>query len=431
MTDEPNPFAPPPRAPGADAYGSPFTTRHRASDVPSEPSFAPYGGQPTTQLQLDTLQLDTLGDPLPEPGMRRGPRTGTLLAGAAVVALVAGGLGGAGGVWWEHRSTSSNVLDSGASLGAPPSGSLSRPPESVAGIAQKVLPSVVLIKVVAGSGGDTGSGFVLRSDGYILTNNHVVAAGVTDGKISVVFANGDSVPAKIVGRSPAYDLAVLKVDRTGLPAVTLGNSDDVVVGDQAIAIGAPLGLAGTVTSGIISARNRPVTTGGLDTGSDPSYISALQTDAAVNPGNSGGPLVDGQGRVIGVNSAIATLSNGTGQSGSIGLGFSIPVNQARRVSEQIVRTGSATYPIVGVQLDKAYQGVGARISQVAADGPSAKAGLKVGDIVRMVDGQAVTRAEELIVAIRAKQPGDVVTLVVERDGREQSPVSVTLGSRTG
>jgi len=426
MTDQPNPFAPPERAPGSDAYGSPFGSTYGDTGPVVGPAFSPYGGAPT-----EPLLFDTLGRPEPAERTRRGPRTGSLIAGAAVVALVAGAIGGAGGVWWEHhRSTS--VLDTGASLGAPPTGSLSRPPDSVAGIAQQVLPSVVLIKVVAGTGGDTGSGFVLRGDGYILTNNHVVAAGADTGQISVVFANGDPVTAKIVGRSPAYDLAVLKVDKTGLPAATLGNSDDVVVGDQAIAIGAPLGLAGTVTSGIISAKNRPVTTGGQGTGSDASYISALQTDAAVNPGNSGGPLVDGQGRVIGVNSAIATLSNGTGQSGSIGLGFSIPINQARRVAEQIIRTGSATYPIVGVALDQAYQGVGVRISEVTANGPSAAAGVKVGDIVRTVDGQAVTSPEELVVAIRAKQPGDKVTLGVVSGGQgSATPIEVTLGSRTG
>jgi putative serine protease PepD len=203
----------------------------------------------------------------------------------------------------------------------------------------------------------------------------------------------------------------------------------VVVGDQSIAIGSPLGLAGTVTSGIVSAINRPVTTGAGD-GAETSYLSAIQTDAAINPGNSGGPLVDGRGRVIGVNSAIATLSSGTGQSGSIGVGFSIPINQARRVAEQIIRTGSATYPVIGASLDPAYTGDGVRILQVSPGGPAAIAGLRAGDIVTAVDGRSIGRPEELVVAIRTKQPGDVIRLELRRAGSLHT-ADITLGSRTG
>jgi len=372
------------------------------------------------------LLMDTLGRPVREP---RGQRTGVLLAAGLVIALVAGGAGGGVGAWLTNRDNGS-LTDSGASLGAVPQGTLSRPASSVAGIAQRVLPTVVSIQVQAGSNGDTGSGFVLRSDGYVLTNNHVVASAVAGGRIDVQFNDGSTASARIVGRSPSYDLAVLKVARTRLPVAVLGDSDSVVVGDECIAIGSPLGLAGTVTSGIISAENRPVSTGAGD-GTDRSYLSALQTDAAINPGNSGGPLVDGQGRVIGINSAIATLSaSGSGQSGSIGVGFSIPINEARRVAEQIIRTGYATYPIIGAGLDTAYTGTGVRIRAVVAGGPAAAAGLRVGDVVLTADGRPIALPDELVVAIRTKQPGDVMRLVYLRGGK-RGVADVVLGSTRG
>jgi putative serine protease PepD len=376
-----------------------------------------------------TAGYDTLGQPIAGQPPRR---TGVLVFAAIILALVAGLLGGVAGAWWANRDTP--LTEPGASLGSVPSGSLARPPESVAGIAQRVLPVVVSIDVRGNTGdGGTGSGFIVRADGYIITNNHVVADASGGGTITVHFNDGSTASGRIVGRSPAYDLAVVKVARTGLPIATLGDSDDVVVGDQCIAIGSPLGLAGTVTSGIISATHRPVTTG-TSGGSDPSYLSALQTDAAINPGNSGGPLVDGQGRVIGVNSAIATLgTTGSAQSGSIGLGFSIPVNQARRVAEQLIQRGYATYPVVGAGLDPTFDGNGVRVARIAAGGGAEKAGLQVGDIVVSVDGKPVTAPEQLIVAIRSKQPGDTVRLGYQRGGAgsDTTMATVTLGEARG
>jgi putative serine protease PepD len=430
MTDYPteprDPFAPPP---SYDPWLTQPTLATQPSDAPeaTEATGAAEAAQETDVAPAPPdAPFDTLGRPLHE---RRGPRTGALLTGALVIALVAGGVGGGLGAWLANRDSGTN-LDSGASLGAVPQGTLSRPPESVAGIAQRVLPTVVSIQVQSGATGDTGSGFILRSDGYILTNNHVVAAAASGGRIDVQFNDGSMSTAKIVGRSPSYDLAVLKVSRSGLPVAVLGDSDSVVVGDETIAIGSPLGLAGTVTSGIVSAKNRPVTTGEGD-GTDLSYLSAIQTDAAINPGNSGGPLVDGQGRVIGINSAIATLSGGSsGQSGSIGVGFSIPINQARRVAEQIIRTGFATYPIIGASLDQAFNGAGVRIRAVTAGGPAARAGLQAGDIVMKADGDPLTLPEELIVAIRTKQPGEVIRLDYVRGGSKAEAV-VVLGSTRG
>jgi putative serine protease PepD len=304
-----------------------------------------------------------------------------------------------------------------------------RPDGSIAGIAAKVSPSVVSIQVDAGANSGTGSGFIIKPDGYILTNNHVVAAGADGGTITVNFSDSSSLPARIVGRDSSYDLAVIKVDKTGLPAVTLGNSDGVVVGDLAIAIGSPLGLEGTVTAGIVSALNRPVTAGEQGQGGtgDTSFINAIQTDAAVNPGNSGGPLVNAAGEVVGVNSAIATLGNGGGQSGSIGLGFAIPVNQAKRIAEELISTGTSTKPVIGVRLDMQYTGEGARVASVTAGSAAEKAGIQDGDVITEFNGKPVSDATALIVDIRSMKPGDEVPVTVERNGAAQD-LTVTLGS---
>jgi putative serine protease PepD len=364
------------------------------------------------------------------PRRSRAPGLGVLVVLAVVIALIAGGLGAVGATL-AGEDDSGPVLDGDASLGAPPESSTQRPPDSVAGISNRVLPSVVSINVSGSDGEGTGSGFVIRKDGYILTNNHVVTG--SGGDIRVVFNDERSVQAEVVGADASYDLAVLKVNGRDLPAATLGNSDDVVVGDPVVAIGSPLGLSGTVTSGIVSAVNRPVTAGEGGSG-ESSYISAIQTDAAVNPGNSGGPLVNGQGEVVGINSAIASLGAGLGgQTGSIGLGFAIPVNQARRVAEQLIRTGEATHPIIGATLDLRFRGDGARVlenppgdsASVLEGGPAAEAGLRGGDVVTGFDGDRVTSAEELITAIRSRAPGDEVQLTYRRDGQERT-VSLTL-----
>jgi putative serine protease PepD len=304
------------------------------------------------------------------------------------------------------------------------SSSIERPPGSVADIAQRVLPSVVSISAETASGGGTGTGFVIDSSGYILTNNHVIAdAADGRGSIEVQFNDGTTLDATIVGRDSSYDLAVLKVNRTGLTALTFGDSDQVAVGDSVIAIGSPLGLSGTVTLGIVSAKDRAVTAG--ESAGDSSFINAIQTDAAINPGNSGGPLVNSAGAVIGVNSAIAALSSSgaqtSSQSGSIGLGFAIPINQARKTAEQLIKNGKATYPVVGVSVDMQYAGDGARIADtsnaILPGGPAAKAGLRAGDLIIKFDGRTITAPEELIVAIRSKNVGDKVVIEYIRSGK--------------
>ena len=304
-----------------------------------------------------------------------------------------------------------------------------RAPNSIAGIAARVSPSVVSISVKTQTGGDTGSGFFIQSNGYILTNNHVVSSVASSGaSIQVILSNGKSYDAKLVGRDAAYDLAVIKIDVTDAPALQLGNSDDIQVGDGVIAIGSPLGLAGTVTSGIISAKNRAVTSGG-GTG-ESSFINALQTDAAINPGNSGGPLVNLAGAVIGVNSSIASLgSSFGGQSGSIGLGFAIPINQAQKTASQLIKTGTSTYPIMGLSLDSSYRGVGALVANqqggVLAGGPAERAGIKPGDVITAIDGKAINSSDEAIVAVRSHNVGDRIKVSFTR-GTASHEISLVL-----
>ena len=297
---------------------------------------------------------------------------------------------------------------------------IERPPNSIAGIAARVSPSVVEVDSTTPAGTDTGTGFFIQSNGYIMTNNHVIEAAVlAKTKITVKLANNKQYTATVVGRDTSYDLAVLKIDVTGAPALVLGDSDKVQVGDPVIAIGSPLGLQGTVTTGIISAKNRPVTTSSDNTAGESSFINALQTDAAINPGNSGGPLVDATGAVVGVNSAIASLGSSiSGQPGSIGLGFSIPINQAKKTADQLIKTGTSHYPIVGMSLDSTFPGPGAKIASIRTailpGGPAARAGLQPGDIILAIDGQDISVSDDLIVAIRSRSIGDTVTLKYQR-----------------
>ena len=366
---------------------------------------------------------------------RAAPPTWTVLALSTAIAGVLGG--GIGGVV-SHAHTNDpapNSVTIGSSTTTPASATTPGS-GSIAAVAATILPSVVSIEVHTGANGDTGSGIVISDAGYILTNNHVVSAAASGGKLSVVFPDKQSVSATIIGRDTVSDLAVIRVHGVhGLRPAQLGSSAVLAVGDQVVAVGSPLGLAGTVTSGIISALDRPVEAGN-STGTTDDVIDAIQTDAAINPGNSGGPLVDMAGSVIGVNSAIATLSDpsnfSSGQGGSIGLGFAIPIDQAKRIAQEIIKNGFATHAIIGVTLDPSYHGQGAKIGNpqgtaIAAGGPADQAGLKAGDVIIEVDGERVTTADELIVAIRKRTPGTRLTLVYLRDGSRHS-TTVVLGS---
>lgn len=297
----------------------------------------------------------------------------------------------------------------------------------VKSIAALVTPSVVSIKVTSLGGSGTGSGSIYKSNStssYIITNNHVVESAITSGTILIELSNGDTFPATIVGRDSTYDLAVLKVDKGNLPIISLGDSSKIIVGEEVVAIGSPLGLASTVTSGIVSALNRPVTAGTL--GAE-SYVNAIQTDAAINPGNSGGVLLDSSGRIIGVNSAIATLSS-NGAAGNIGLGFAIPINEAKRVVDELIETGKSTRPVLGIFFDTTYTGTGAKILRLSPGDGAENAGIPAGSVIRSIDGVKIADPVGAIVRIRSYAPGATVTVVVDLPTGGQKSFKVLLGS---
>jgi putative serine protease PepD len=352
----------------------------------------------------------------------------------AAVALVVGLLGGlAGGALQDELSSSNGTVDNGLDgVRTQTAAPLDADNGSVAAVAQALLPSTV--QIVAGEAGNraTGSGFVLDREGHVVTNNHVVARAVEeDGPLVVIDHKGEKHEATVVGRSTVYDLAVLDVDGAeGLEPAALGASQVLHVGDPVIAFGAPLGLSQTVTSGIVSALNRPVTTSGE---SDvESYINAVQTDAAINPGNSGGPLVNLAGEVVGVNSAIATNGGASGEAGNIGVGFAIPIEQVRTTVDQILRTGKAEYPVIGAQVRTGGEpdAEGATITEVMPDTPAARAGLQKDDVITAVGDQPVNDGIALIVAIRTHLPGETVEMSVVRGGKEQT-VKVELDGKVG
>jgi putative serine protease PepD len=370
----------------------------------------------------------------PAPGER--PRRGVALLAAVAVAagLVGGGAGAAitavtqdGGGAATGSTPSSSSVDS---LRAASNGSADSSPAdgSVEQVAAAVLPSVVSIVETSTSGGGEGTGVIIDSDGLVLTNNHVVAAAAGGGSLRVTFNDGTSHPATIVGRDPVTDLAVIKVSGvSGLTAATLGSSKDLDPGEQVVAIGSPLGLQGTVTSGIVSALDRPVRTGDATSAETAStVIDAIQTDAAINPGNSGGPLVNLTGEVVGINSAIATLGSTGSQSGSIGLGFSIPVDQARAIARELIDTGTATHAQLGVSVQDARDG-GAAVAVVQAGSAAEQIGLREGDVITHVGARQVEDADSLIAAIRSYRPEDKVSITYTRDGSSQK-VTATLGS---
>lgn len=431
MTD--NPFA----APGFKSTGTPVTPPASAPSAASAGALNDSGHvqqdrgfHPGADGVMYTNEPvhDASGYMPPPAPQRPRPPVGRLRARTVVwvllCSLVVGAGAGLGGAWAYDTWIAATPQIHIASKEAPPP----REDGTVARVAASVMPSVVSIEALAnGAPVSTGSGFVIREDGYLLTNQHVV--GGADEYIAVM-ADGSEHEARVVGETAEYDLAVLQIDATGLVPMVFADSDQVMVGDATIAVGSPLGLEGTVTTGIVSALHRPVTAGDP---AGPAYIDAIQTDAAINPGNSGGPLLNGKGEVIGVNSAIAVLPGNSfsGTSGSVGLGFAIPSNQAQRTANQLIETGVATFPVVGVHLDRRYTGEGVMVVDgpdgVVEGGPAATAGVEPGDIITAFDGRPITRVDELVVQIRAKAVGESVVLTILRGGQERE-VRVMLDS---
>src|SRR5690606_12534376 len=429
----PHEAAVPPPAPAPDApqAAGPGTSAHPGpgqAAAPPAPAADPWGRYDPWAASAASAPLQVSGPAEDTERGRRKLRARIILVAVIVFGLLCGVVGGLVGAYLER-----NGGVGGVELPQAGKEAADRDPDSVAGIASRALPSVVTLHASGTSEAGTGTGFVLDTRGHILTNNHVVEPAGGGGEITVTFHSGDTAEATVIGRDSGYDLAVVKVKGvSGLTPLPLGNSDNVQVGDPVVAIGAPFDLAGTVTSGIISARERPITAGGeKGDGSDVSYVDALQTDAPINPGNSGGPLLDAKARVIGINSAIRSAGSGSeldgGQAGSIGLGFAIPINQGKRVAEELIATGKATHPVIGITLDMEFSGDGARVGAKGTDGAGQKAGIGAGDVIPEGNGHRVHSGEELIVKTRAHRPGGRLELTLERDGEERT-VSLVLGS---
>ncbi|WP_407666213.1 S1C family serine protease [Mycobacterium pinniadriaticum] len=409
-------------------YDSATTTRMYPPAYGAHPGMPNQFGRPASQQK---------------PLSRKKTRVGVLVAGTAVVAMAAGAATAVAVV--DHSAAPTPAVTTptpvAAGLPAPKAGAIASDPAgqvpagSVEQVSAKVLPSVVKLQTSSGQQREEGSGIVLSSDGLILTNNHVVAAAAQAGgglEATVTFADGRTVPFTVVGTDPADDIAVVRAQNvSGLTPITIGSSKDLKVGQDVVAVGSPLGLQGTVTTGIISALDRPVATGDEQTGQH-SVMSAIQTDAAINPGNSGGALVDMNGDLIGVNSAIASLGGGQdspgAQAGSIGLGFAIPVDQAKRIADELVSTGTVQHAALGVQLSPDDSAGGAMVAGVADGSPAATAGLPKGAVITKVDSLVIDGPESLVAAIHSKAPGDSVTLTYQDPSGGSHTAQVTLGT---
>lgn len=397
------------RGPHQDGDGSPWW-----SDALHDPWRDPGSTALIVARPAEPAPPPPAPPPLPKPVIFS-PRSVVVVA--LLTGLLAGLLGG--GIGYVAANSQQAPVVLGAEGGAPPP---PRVPGSLPELVTRVMPSVVTVTATNGRGESIGSGFVIGKDGYILTNEHVVY-GAADDRVSVTFADGNPLPAQVVGRDAESDIAVVRVTKTGLSPVFIGNSDSVAVGDGAFAVGTPLALPGTVTMGIVSAMDRTIEA--RDAGGASRYYAAIQTDAAVNRGSSGGPLFDLSGRVIGVNAVIKSLVANGNEAGNIGIAFAIPINQAMRVAGDLIDTGRARRTVVGAEVDT-YDGPGGgvRITSVDAAGPAAAAGLRSGDVVTRIDSHLVEEPHDLIAMVRRYQPGKTVTIVYRRGGTTQNAMVV-------
>ncbi|WP_210650239.1 S1C family serine protease [Nocardioides sp. SYSU D00065] len=407
----------------SDGHTPPQGAGQPPEHQPTHPyaSPSPYGPEPQTQ------QLPRAAEPAP-----RRRRTGLAAAVLATSLLVGGGAGFGGAAVWDaaqDEPTSSAQGDPVSTATVADQTPAPAADGSVESVAQKVLPSVVKIDVATPQGEASGSGIILTSDGTILTNNHVVEGAEAGGTLTVSFDDGTSAEAEILGTDPLTDTAVIQAqDVSGLTAATIGKSANLGVGEGVVAIGSPFGLDATVTSGIVSALDRPVNVGSDDQGNATTY-PAIQTDAAINPGNSGGPLVDMTGAVVGINSSIRTAASGSpygqGESGSIGLGFAIPIDEVMPIVDQMAAGETPTHARLGIRIDD--DEAGALIVEVTEGSTAAEAGIEPGDVITEIDGRRITGADSLVATIRSYRPGDEVSVTWTRDGESQE-ADVTLDS---
>jgi putative serine protease PepD len=417
VTDGWNPGSLPPPSTGQSASPSPWW-----SDALADPWRDPYT---PTHVVVPTAPAVT--GPAPEavtdPDAPRRSLTPVVLI-CLITALLAGGLGGALGYYFAvlNGGTPGGGTRLGATAASPPA-AVNRAPDSLAGVAKRVLPSVVTVRVT----GAIGSGFVVSADGYVMTNDHVVEGA--DANMSVAFNDGSTARASLVGRDPESDIAVIKVAKSGVAPVAIGDSDAIAVGDPVLAFGSPLALANTVTSGIVSALDRTIEAG--DPGGTTRYYAAIQTDAAVNQGNSGGPLVNAAGQVIGMNSVIRSVGGTETEAGNIGLAFAIPINQAKRVATDIIDHGKARRTVIGAEVvtggAATTTSTGARLRSVEPSGPAAAGGLKAGDVVTKLDGHVLDDGTDLIALVRKDAPGTVVAVEYRRGSKTQN-ASITLAA---
>ena len=470
----PNQPAPAPSHPGTSAYGQgqqqpysqPFDWRQQSQTTQFRQPYDPYSGTGPGRIPggpgvgpipggSGTGPIPGMLPPMP-PGPQKRPRAGLLVVGALAIAVVSAGIGGAAATAVElgtHATSGNGHSVIGGAAPSVPAANI--PPGSVEQVASKVVPSVVMLETDLGRQSEEGSGVILSADGLILTNNHVIAAaavspkgpgapgappggppagpgGAPGGptpKTTVTFSDGRTAPFTVVGADPTSDIAVIRVQGvSGLTPISLGSSSDLRVGQPVVAIGSPLGLSGTVTTGIVSSLNRPVSTTG-ESGNQNTVLDAIQTDAAINPGNSGGALVNMNGQLVGVNSAIATLGADSpdAQSGSIGLGFAIPVDQAKRIADELISTGKASHASLGVQVTNDKGSPGAKVVDVVSGGAAATAGVPKNVIVTKVDDRPINSADALVAAVRSKAPGDKITLTFQDPAGGSRTVPVTLG----
>lgn len=435
MTHSPNPWARPGSVPSPPQSLTPSAGPSPAPQPPA-PNASPFPPYAAPQRAVPDPTVGPFNGPETAARRAAAPRShrGGLVALTASISLVVGALAGGGAATVLHLVDDRPAAIENAEPQADP---VVQHPDAPAAavdtvaVANAVLPSTVTIQVRGQGDSSSGSGVVLDTDGHILTNNHVIESAAEGGSVDAVFQDGRRVRAEIIGRSPSYDLAVIKVEGGDyLSPATLGDSASVRTGQPAVAVGSPLGLGGSVTTGIVSSLDRPVQVASSSSAdAATAYINAIQTDAAINPGNSGGPLVDANGRVIGINSAILTLGRDA-QSGSIGLGFAIPINQAKIIASELQQDGEAEYPIIGAQVNDTRDESGVELVEVTAGGPASNGGLRPGDKITTINGTAVYNSTELIVQIRTHRPGDTVTLEYERAGTT-GRADVTLDGRVG